>query len=492
MKKLLVVTLFVAGIVLAQGYKPGGVGSGTALAVKSVSANGPVKGTSFQDYSGSGTALLFGHPATSGTAVGTIVGSGTNLTTAGALLLQICNFIDGGCSDQCDVDKNGVMSCGDYHNNGGHYYGAGTINGIGTTMHLSSGVADSQTAIGFSVETQNTFAADGGIIMSWLNGTNGTPATEAYINKDGTLFVDGGILFRDGTSQATAAAGISGGSNTKMAYWTGAGSLSNAANATWTSANNNLGISSAASTGPLTLTSTDSSGNYPGLVVQNTGGGSGLPVVQFFLSGNPTGQLIGYTSAAFGLVNGLNLDVAAAQSVGIRVSGANVATFSSTGINAAAIASGLITLPKLATQSNLTLLANVSGSTASPTAVQGPAAARVLSNTTVLTPTNGGSVTPLTSTSGFVGIRYNAAIASATILAPDDASYDGEKLDIRIFNNSGGAITTTWTTSGSKGFQFSGGTAPTDPATSKHRYIQFRYDSNTDKYEETFRSTGDI
>jgi hypothetical protein len=86
-------------------------------------------------------------------------------------------------------------------------------------------------------------------------------------------------------------------------------------------------------------------------------------------------------------------------------------------------------------------------------------------------------------------VQYLSAGGSRTILNPVASIgtlTGGQDLTFRILNNTGGAITTTW----SANYHLTA--AWVDPAAGKARYITFRYNGGTGIYEEQFRSSADI
>ena len=85
-----------------------------------------------------------------------------------------------------------------------------------------------------------------------------------------------------------------------------------------------------------------------------------------------------------------------------------------------------------------------------------------------------------------------AAGGSRTILAPTNPPAAGRSQEItfEIFNNTGGAITTTWT-GGGGGYRLAG-SSWTDPAASKSRSITFRYEWSGNYWFEVGRTTADL
>jgi hypothetical protein len=93
---------------------------------------------------------------------------------------------------------------------------------------------------------------------------------------------------------------------------------------------------------------------------------------------------------------------------------------------------------------------------------------------------------------------YNAAVSTlyvVTVSATPNTmgvptnSCDGMEVDVQIFNNTGGAIVTTWT-GGAGGWNLGG--AWVDPASGKRRYLRARYNGNTNRWDEVSRTAADI
>lgn len=76
---------------------------------------------------------------------------------------------------------------------------------------------------------------------------------------------------------------------------------------------------------------------------------------------------------------------------------------------------------------------------------------------------------------------------SITIAKAAGTPPDGQPLRLTIKNGTGGAITTTW----SADYELAGG-AWTDPATTKSRSIEFRYNATASKWREVWRTSGDV
>jgi hypothetical protein len=80
------------------------------------------------------------------------------------------------------------------------------------------------------------------------------------------------------------------------------------------------------------------------------------------------------------------------------------------------------------------------------------------------------------------------AAGSRTIASPTNP-LDGQEADFVIFNNTAGAITTTWS-GAANGFLKAG--AWVDPAAGKRRSIRYRYDTTTNMWTEIARGAADM
>jgi hypothetical protein len=80
------------------------------------------------------------------------------------------------------------------------------------------------------------------------------------------------------------------------------------------------------------ITSGDTTGTVATLLINNSGSSFGLPVISLTRAGALMGDLLGYDSDAFGLVNGITLSAATGKSIGFRVGGSTeAARFNSSG-----------------------------------------------------------------------------------------------------------------------------------------------------------------
>lgn len=81
----------------------------------------------------------------------------------------------------------------------------------------------------------------------------------------------------------------------------------------------------------LTVQSTDGTGTYAGLRVVNDAGGAGHPFIRMIMGGVEMGAFNAYSSAAFGMVNGVTVTATAGRGIGFRVGTTSIGAFTSAG-----------------------------------------------------------------------------------------------------------------------------------------------------------------
>jgi fibronectin-binding autotransporter adhesin len=82
---------------------------------------------------------------------------------------------------------------------------------------------------------------------------------------------------------------------------------------------------------PLYVRSSDTTGNISTLVVDNSGGTNGVPVIELREDDTEMGQLIGHDADVAGLVDGLTIHAPTGKNIGFRINTTEIARFNSSG-----------------------------------------------------------------------------------------------------------------------------------------------------------------
>lgn len=171
-----------------------------------------------------------------------------------------------------------------------------------------------------------------------------------------------------------------------------------------------LDVSGSGSNGAARVTSTDDTGTQTTLLIRNHSGASGLPIITFQKGVSDTlmGNIIGYHQNAFGLVKGLNCDVASGFACGFRVNNAEIARIDSTGLGVGKIPSvPLDIVGEADIQGTLKLVGASSG-------FVGFAPAAAAGSTTYTLPSADGASGQSLTTSGAGVLSWSNALQSGT------------------------------------------------------------------------------